>query len=142
MKHAVKTTILRSWAKVSGRLTDNGFMNAIEKRKNPRIDALSLVSYTRVDEEGRPLGRGMGRTLNISGGGILLETHAPVDPLDILGLDIGLRDEMINLRGRVIYNKPEASDVYEVGIRFLDARGPDLRVLSHFVNVFHARKDQ
>ncbi len=115
-------------------------MKEMEKRKNPRIDALSLVSYTLMDDDGRALGRGMGRTLNISDGGILLETHAPVDPFDILGLDIGLRDNMVNIMGRAIYNKSETTDTYEIGVRFLETGSRQLRILSNFVNVYHAQK--
>ncbi len=114
-------------------------MKAIENRRNPRIDALSLVSYTLMDDNGRALGRGMGRTLNISDGGILLETHSPVNPFDILGLDIGLRDNLVNMMGRVIYRKSGAS-IHEIGIRFLEAGERQHRMLSSFVSMYHAQK--
>jgi hypothetical protein len=76
-------------------------MNGHEKREKPRTDTHNLISYVYFDENNNPLGQGMGRTMNISEGGILLETHAFIDPQYILSFTISLEDEMMDVRGRV-----------------------------------------
>ena len=53
-------------------------MNTNEKRKHPRVNALNL-SYICLDEDQQVIKQGMGRTLNVSESGILLETHFPIE---------------------------------------------------------------
>ena len=62
----------------------------------------------------------MGRTLNISEGGILLETHIPIDSQNAVALAIGLEDELINIKGTVIFSTPGKDEKFEAGIEFLE----------------------
>jgi hypothetical protein len=52
-------------------------MTSENKRKHERIQSLNL-SYICLDEDANIIKQGMGRTLNISESGILLETHFPM----------------------------------------------------------------
>ena len=54
-------------------------MMTLEKRIKPRADSHNILSYVCLDEENEIVEQGMGRTLNVSEGGILLETHDSID---------------------------------------------------------------
>lgn len=113
-----------------------------QKRKHERINSLNLLNYVCIDEKTKQNLQGMGRTLNVSQGGILLETHVPMYPHYSVSLAIGLEDEMIDISGKVIYCREAAGTKYESGIEFLDINETALRVLNKYIVAFreHQKK--
>ncbi|MDH3567028.1 MAG: PilZ domain-containing protein, partial [Desulfobacteraceae bacterium] len=91
-------------------------MTTNERRYHPRISALNLISYNCIDETEQIVAQGMGRTLNISEGGILLETHIPIDPKNTIALAIGLEDELIDIKGKVVFSMAGIDEKFEAGI--------------------------
>jgi hypothetical protein len=94
-------------------------MNTNEKRKNPRVDALNL-SYICLDEDQQVIKQGMGRTLNVSESGILLETYFPIEAAHTVVLSIGFKDCLVDVKGRAAHIRSTGPDVYEIGVEFLD----------------------
>jgi hypothetical protein len=99
-------------------------MNEEEKRKHQRIHSLNL-SYVCLDENRKAVKQGMGRTLNLSESGILLETRFPIAAEHTVALSIGLQDELVDVTGRPVYVRSREQGLYEIGIEFLD---PDEKV--------------
>jgi len=113
-------------------------MNQKEKRTSERIDSNNLISYVCLNEKDEPLGQGMGRTLNISEGGILLETHVIIDPNYTLSFTISLEDVIMDVRGRVTSSKKRGDGKYESGIKFIDNDESKTRMLKQFSVIFKA----
>ncbi len=111
-------------------------MNQKDKRKSERIDSNNLISYVCLNEKDEPVGQGMGRTLNISEGGILLETHAIIDPNYTLSFTISLEDVIMDIKGRVTYNKKRGDGKYESGIKFIGNDESKTRMLKQFSIIF------
>jgi c-di-GMP-binding flagellar brake protein YcgR len=111
-------------------------MTTNERRYHPRISALNLISYNCLDETEQIVGQGMGRTLNISEGGILLETHIPIDSQNAVALAIGLEDELINIKGTVIFSTPGKDEKFEAGIEFLEMPDSTLDILKKCIKAF------
>ena len=88
-------------------------MTITDKRQHPRIDSLNLISYVCIDETDTDVIQGMGRTLNVSEGGILLETHIQIDPKHTLSLTIGLEEDLVDIKGEVAHSKPGEDDNFE-----------------------------
>lgn len=107
-----------------------------EKRKNHRINSQNLISYVCLDENDNPMRQGMGRTLNISEGGILLETHLPMDSRYILSFTISLEDETMAVKGRVIHNKKRKDGKFECGLKFFEIDESKKRILKQIVLMF------
>lgn len=107
-----------------------------EKRKNPRIDSHNLISYVYLDKKGIPVGQGMGRTLNMSEGGILLETSAPLDPQYTLSFTMSLEEETMDVKGRVTYNKKRDDKKFESGIQFIETDESKIKILKQFAVMF------
>ena len=61
-----------------------------EKRKHMRINALNL-SHVAVDDREDAVKQAIGRTLNVSETGILLETHFPIESDQNVELTLGSR---------------------------------------------------
>jgi len=108
-------------------------MTSDNKRKHERIHSLNL-SYICLDEDENVVKQGMGRTLNISESGILLETHFPVEPNHVVQLTISLEEDLLDLKGKPVHVRPSGKGKYEVGIQFveLDQNASDL--LKKFVS--------
>jgi PilZ domain len=104
---------------------ERGCMTHEEKRKHQRLESLN-ISYVSLDEDQRAVKQGMGRTLNISESGILLETRFPISAEQTLMLSIGLEERVVDVKGRLIHIRSTEQENYEVGIEFLE---PDERVL-------------
>ena len=91
-----------------------------EKRKHSRIDSVNLLNYVYFDENEDEENQGMGRTLNVSESGILLETHSPMDARRVVSLTIGFREDVIDIKGRVVYMRKKEDGMFESGIEFFD----------------------
>ena len=92
-----------------------------EKRKHLRVDSLHLLNYVYTDDLSEELMQGMGRTLNISETGMLLETHTPpISVGSIVSLTIGFEEDVVDIKGRVVYTNESKNDMFESGIEFFD----------------------
>ena len=102
-------------------------MTSDNKRKHERIQSLNL-SYICLDEDENVVKQGMGRTLNISESGILLETHFTIEPNHVVQLTISLEEELLDLKGKPVHVRSCDEGKYEVGIQFveLDQNATDL----------------
>lgn len=111
-------------------------MGVDERRHHPRINALNLISYNCIDENEGVVAQGMGRTLNVSEDGILLETHVSIDPKYTIEMAIGLENELINIKGNIIFTKPGKNDKHEAGIEFLETDDATIKILKKYIKVF------
>jgi c-di-GMP-binding flagellar brake protein YcgR len=111
-------------------------MRTNEKRQRHRINALNLISYSCIDATENVVAQGMGRTLNVSEDGILLETHVSIDPKYAIELAIGLEDELINIRGSIIYTNPGINDKYQAGIEFVEIDNATNEILKKYIKLF------
>ena len=111
-------------------------MSTNEKRQYHRIDALNLISYSCIDATENVVAQGMGRTLNVSEDGILLETHVSIDPKYAIELAIGLEDEVITIRGSIIYTNPGINDKYQAGIEFVEIDNATTDILKKYIKLF------
>ena len=106
-----------------------------EKRKHARISSLNL-SYICLDENNKIVKQGMGRTLNVSESGMLLETHLPVDTKHLVMLTIGLEEDIIELKGKPVHSKKNDRNLYEVGIKFQKSDASVKKTLKKFIKAF------
>jgi len=112
------------------------------KRSHPRFDSLNLLSYSVYDQENTLIQQGMGRTLNVSQAGILLETHVPVDPEHEMALSIGFKDQLVDIGGRAVFSKEGEKNMFETGIEFLEIDDAQQSFLTKFIEAFEAQKQE
>ncbi len=109
-----------------------------DKRKHLRVNSLNL-SYVFVDGDNDEEKQTIGRTLNVSESGILLETYIPVNLNDTLLLTIGLKEDLINIKGIVVHIAKDENEKYEVGVQFKDKDKVAAKILEKYIKAF---KDQ
>jgi hypothetical protein len=117
-------------------------MTKVNQRKHRRFRSLNLLSYVCIDENQDVVKQGMGRTLDVSEGGILLETHAPIPLQHAISLTIGLEEDVTEMDGRAVYSKPGEPGKYESGIAFYGKNEAGLRILRKYIKAFAEQKDK
>jgi hypothetical protein len=78
----------------------------------------------------------MGRTLNVSQGGILLETHVEIDSKYTVSLTIGLEEDLVDINGEIIRSTQGKDDNYESGIRFHEMDEAAFQILMKYIKAF------
>ena len=110
-----------------------------EKRKHQRINALNL-SHVAVDDREESVKQAIGRTLNVSETGILLETHFPIESDQNVELTLGFEEDLVNLRGKVIHLLNGETGKFEMGIQFTDIDNQGVDVIRDFIQKFRELK--
>ncbi len=104
-----------------------------EDRRAPRIISLNLVAVAKVDETGVPTLDAMGRTLDISEGGIKLETFTTVPIGSEVELGIALGEQIIHPHGRVVYLEEIEEGKYIMGLKFLELEPEELETVRTYL---------
>ena len=107
-------------------------MEFIERRKHPRVEINNLISYVCIDDSDNKTKEGRGKALNISQGGILIETNDSFEWQDTLELSIEIEDELISIKGKVIYCNAHDFGKFRTGIQFLETNE---KILSFVINL-------
>ena len=107
-----------------------------EKRKHPRVSTLNLFSYVCLDENDNTVGEGMGRTLDISQGGLLIETRDKIEAKYIMLLAVGFENELIDIKCEVVYSRRSESTMFESGVRFLESNDRMRNIIEELTKSF------
>jgi c-di-GMP-binding flagellar brake protein YcgR len=117
-------------------------MDFAEKRKHVRIDSWNLTHAT-IGEDDMVFYEGMGRTLNVSESGILLEAPFTAEHGQEIELTIALYSEIIDIKGNVVHCRPgRNAGMNEIGIQFKHVPDYDVRTLKKFIKNFRKYKNQ
>jgi c-di-GMP-binding flagellar brake protein YcgR len=111
-------------------------MGKRERRKFIRRDSLNLLDYVVLDNAGTMKDHAMGRTLNVSENGILLETHLSLSLSQLLLITLGLEEDLIDLKGEVVHTKEVDDDLYQSGIVFVEIDAEGQRILNRYLEAF------
>lgn len=109
-------------------------MKEIERRKNIRVSSLNLLDLTITQNE-IVVNQGMGRTLNVSESGILLETHFLIPLKSTLTLAVAIGNDLIYISGITVHSKPGHDKTFTTGIQFVDIDPPALQVIRKLVEI-------
>ena len=116
-------------------------MNGIEKRKHPRFESTNLLNFVCCGEDGEACHQGMGRTLNVSETGILLETYHSIDPHWDISITIGFEEDLVDIQGSVIFQKKTGEDSFEAGIQFSEISDHEREILVKFIQAFEEKNN-
>ena len=94
--------------------TDN-----VDRRKHRRLKTRNLISYISYDKAGKLISQGLGKALDISRGGILIEAPEPIE-IGLLSLTAtDVENNLIEIDGNVVYCKESSSGRHLSGIAFV-----------------------
>lgn len=114
-------------------------MKKREQRNFIRYDALHLLDYIVLDENGNHGDYSMGRTIDVSVDGIKLETTSPLIINTQLLITVGLEEDLVDLEGKITHVAPY-DDRFVSGIVFIKISKNGRRVFKKYTEAFHRRK--
>jgi hypothetical protein len=125
----------------SGDRPEKWKMERIDQRKWARVETCNLISYTCLDETGLALKQGMGRALDVSQDGLLLECGAPIESEIISLLSADAEERLIEIRGEVVHSRRIETGNYHVGIRFQSSSTEEkIRFAANLIKSFHYKR--
>lgn len=103
------------------------------ERDSLRVSKLLFTELTSLDLEGNDAMQSLGRTLNISTGGILLEM-AKDTPLQLrVNLRLGIKDDIVEIEGNVVHlSKTETGEI-ELGIEFINPTDNQKKIIKRAI---------
>ena len=93
-------------------------------------------------ENGEIEDTGMGRALNISQNGIFLETPRLVFSKYISLMSVDLDNNLIEIKGQVMYSGINESGMAGNGLRLQGAHHENIQFATRLIKVFHSRKNR
>jgi len=111
-------------------------MTEQNKRMNDRVPSKNLISYVCLNDKDKEVENGMGRTLNVSESGIMLETHNQISQDLTMMLSIGLEDSLIDIKGKIVHSTEVDKGRFHTGIQFIDLDDSIKKMLSKFIKAF------
>ena len=113
-----------------------------DKRKHPRTKTKNLLFYVGIDDRGNEKEHGMEKTLDISMGGILIETRNLIASKDILLTTAGTKDKISNISGKVVYRWAEDSGMFLTGIQFIEHNEENRLFIISLIKDYSKQKTQ
>jgi len=141
--HKVRNILARAYKQ--GRVTRIGrgvYGSPKERRRHTRINSLNLVSYVCIGEDNQVVRQAMGRTLDVTEGGMLLETHVPMEPRHTVSLTMGVKDDLVDVRGKVVHCRPARAGRFQSGVQFTKMEKPSLQILKRFIAAFKKQQQR
>ena len=103
-----------------------------EQRQKDRTNSLNLSFFWATDQQATPK-QGMGRTLNISETGILLESNCPMANNQNIEMEIAMHNEIMSATGTVVHCTEKATDMFQTGVQFTNINDGDRDILQKFI---------
>ncbi len=113
-----------------------------ERRKHKRVKTINLLSYECIDESNIPLEQGMGRILDISQGGLYLETRTLIESKKILLSTNDNKEDLMDVEGKVIYSERTGHETFHTGIEFHVDDEKARRFVVELIKVFNVQKNR
>lgn len=106
-----------------------------ERRRDQRFETLNFVYYV-VRDDGSELSQDMGRTIDASERGLLMETRIPLVEGLHLKMDIAMADTILGLSGEVVHTHAEESGMFLSGVEFASMDENTRAQLAEFLRHF------
>ena len=113
-----------------------------DRRKFPRVDVFSSISYVCVDDKGNLIDQDTGVALNISQSGLLLETGHQLNTSLIFLMFVDLENNLAEIEGEIAYSRLFDSGVYQSGIHFRGSHPDNIEFAQKLIRAYHYRKSE
>jgi len=107
-----------------------------DRRDSIRLKMDYPALYTRFDTQGRACDQKISHSMNVSLGGVKLQSSFPVDSGETLDISMALGENLITFKGKVTYVRGSEDQGFELGISIQDIEDQDKISLTRFIYYF------
>lgn len=122
-------TACKPWRRFRGKPMEDTF-RIQERRNSVRWKMIYPAIYARLDQEGRPFDQKPSRSIDVSLGGMRLQSIFPVQPREMLDIAVALGNSLINYKGEVVYVIHDQDQGFEMGISIREINKGDRLTLN------------
>jgi predicted Zn finger-like uncharacterized protein len=110
------------------------------RRKHKRLKTRNLISHVSYDTTGRMISQGLSKVLNISMGGMLLETPEPIlsGLISLMATDV--KNKLIEIDGNLVHCEKASSGRYHSGVSFLASEDEKKAFVTQLIKEYNFRK--
>ena len=139
--HIVKPTGLKVQCSKCGDIFKVYPPDEADRRKHQRVQTRNLISHLTFDKTGKLVSRGLSKALDVSKGGILLETPYPVESgvLSLMAADID--NNLVEIEGKLIYCTKGSNGMYLSGIAFVGTDAQVAKFVANVIKEYNYRKN-
>ena len=112
----------------------------VEPRRYARVKTQNLISYLSYDKDDNLISQGMGIAMDISKGGILLETPIPMKPGMVVLSATDQDKNLMELRGNLIHSTQSKTGTYFSGIEFIAVDGRIRDFITRLIKEYNFRR--
>jgi hypothetical protein len=113
-----------------------------ERRKSARVKTDNLISHVTIDEAGRWTSQGMGRALDISRTGMMLETACPLESGHLSIMTVDVNNKLIEIQGELIYCRKSDTAMYHSGVNFIGTNDQITKFVTQLIKVYFRQKNK
>jgi hypothetical protein len=107
-----------------------------DRRGSIRFKMIYPALYTRFDNQGRECDQKISRSMDVSLGGVRLQSSFLVDSGEVLDITMALGENLVTFKGKVVYVAPSKDQGLELGISIEDIEVQDRVALTRFIDDF------
>jgi len=115
-------------------------MGEANQREYVRVETSNLISYACLDAQGTMIKQGMGKALDISQNGLMLESSCPIESEYISLVSADPDDRLVGIGGKVAYTRRSRTGTYKIGIRFTGSQEENVQFAASLIKTFHYRR--
>jgi len=89
-----------------------------DRREFRRLQSVHLVNYTLIDDDGKEIGRGVSKSLDISSGGMRIEVGENIPLNTKVEIAVAIKDVVNHFKGEIVHMAPlDGQGKYGAGIK-------------------------
>jgi len=108
-----------------------------DRRKHKRVRTQNLISYFSFAQTGKMISQGMGVAMDISKGGMLLETPDSIKPGLIVLAATDREKNLFEVRGKLAYSQKTSIGTYLSGIEFIGVNERVLKFITKLIQEYN-----
>ena len=112
----------------------------MDRRKYPRSNIKNFISFVVYNENGQIESQKTGTALDVSRGGLFLETAEKISTTSISLISTSSDNKVIEIKAKVIYSRQVDDGKFKNGISLNGNREENLRFIKGLVRSYHLRK--
>jgi hypothetical protein len=112
----------------------------MDRRKFPRINTNTFISFVKYNKNGQIENQKTGTAIDVSQGGILLETTEKIDTKSISLITTSSDNKLIEIKATVLYTRQVDGEKFQNGISLQGNPDENLRFVTGLVHAYLLRK--
>ena len=110
-----------------------------DRRRFPRVNTDNPITYALINEKGSNIGQGIGRAVNVSQSGILLETYEYIGSKYLFLVTTDIEDKLVEIVGKVVFSREISKSVFNSGVHFMGEHEDNVKFRRELIRVFHRK---